>query len=177
MTSRTVLAPVGGPLRVTGPANATCANSRAAWTFCQHGTDFHARGQGVGRSDDTYAWDVNLVANADRGRPVFPVAAGRVVRYANARGLPNPSGAVLVEHSPHGVPCSTAGAGCWWSGYLHLARIAVAIGQTVDPNTALGVIGKVGTRRVPDHLHLVVYEGSNSARGLVSVDAAFFVRR
>jgi hypothetical protein len=177
MTSRTVLAPVVGPLRVTGPANANCANSRAGWTFCQHRSDFHARGRGVGGSDDAYAWDVNLAANADRGRSVYPVAAGRVVPYANARGIPNPSGAVLVEHSPRGLDCSTAGSGCWWTAYLHLARIAVTVGQSVGPTTALGAIGNVSSRRVPDHLHFVLYEGSNSTRGLVSVDATFLVRR
>ncbi len=177
MTSRTVLAPVVGPLRVTGPANASCANSQAVWTFCQHRTGLHASRRGVGGSDDTYAWDVNLVRNADRGRQVFAVAPGRVVRYGDVRGLPNPSGGVLVEHSPRGVPCAAAGSGCWWSGYLHLASISVTIGQSVDRATPIGVVGNVSPRPVPHHLHFAVYEGANRRQGLVSVDAGFFVRR
>ncbi len=155
-----VLAPVDGPL------TAKCAwpADPQVWAFCKHRRR-HSRG--VAAADDTRAWDLNLARYADAGKPVYPVAPGRVVRYGGdvAPGAGSMAG-VLVEHT-------TAGGERWWSGYLHMRRdsIKVRLGQVVDVNTPLGVIGKTGASN--NHLHVAVYDGANSLGGLKSVDVAF----
>jgi len=171
------LSPVLGPLRVTGIENPDCLNVPGKWTFCQHRTGFHRPGGGVGGSDDTYAWDVNLIGNLDRGRSIFAVAPGKVVRYAGISPPGGGSGAVLIEHSLDGSPCDEVPLNCWWSGYLHMRDIAVVEGQIVDARTFLGRISNVSPVPIPDHLHLVFYEGENAPGGLISVDASFFRRR
>jgi hypothetical protein len=54
--------------------------------------------------------------------------------------------------------------------------IAVVEGQTVDLGTTLGAISNVSPDPIPEHLHLVIYEGENIPGGLISVDAFFFRR-
>ena len=161
-----VYSPVLGSFRVTGTENPECFNDPELWTFCQHQTGFHTHGGGVEDSDDTLAWDLNLLGDADAGESVFPVAEGVVVRYAGLHLPGAVSGAVLVEHVTENVT--------WWSGYLHLEQIAVSLGDQVSTSTVLGLIGNASSSvPVPNHLHLVVYGGSNSVGGLVSVDATF----
>jgi hypothetical protein len=165
-------APVVGAMRVTGKENATCAGARALWTFCQHQTDKHDVYGGIGLSDDTFAWDANATgangeANADSGKPVYAVAAGTVVKYA---GLVAPGeGAcrpVLVQHSANGKT--------FWSGYLHLASVLVVENQVVTPATQLGTVGRSCADN--DHLHFVVYTGSNSSGALLSRDVPILER-
>ncbi len=162
-----VMPPVEGPYRVTGVENSVCNNSPDEWTFCQHQTGFHGPGGGIAGSDDTFAWDMNLIGDLDDGAPVFAVASGTVVRYAGLHGPGERSGSVLVEHSSNGIT--------WWSGYLHMEGVVVSLGQSVTPSTILGYISNVidnGTS-IPNHLHFVVYEGANTYGGLVSRDAEF----
>ncbi len=171
------ISPVIGRLRVTGPENPDCVNEAGLWTFCQHRTGFHRPGGGVQGSDDTYAWDINLLNNEDQGKPVFAIAPGKVVKYAGVVAPQgNDSGAVLVEHSPDGSPCDAAPARCWWSGYLHMRDIQVVEGQIVGTNSPLGFISNVSPFPIPDHLHLVIYEGANRSGELRSVDVAFIPR-
>lgn len=161
--------PVKGSLRVTGKKNSDCNNHAKKWTFCQHQTGFHRAGGGIGGSDDTYAWDVNLAGNADLGKNVMPVASGKVVKYAGTAAPGGPSGAILIEHKAEGRR--------WWSGYLHMENISVTEGTKVKKTTVLGTISNTSSHTgLPDHLHLVIYRGENTSGELKSVDAAFFKR-
>ena len=171
LTARVSLSPVEGLLRVTGPENPDCLNDPRLWTFCQHRSGFHRFGGGVQGSVDTYVWDVNLLDNADRGKPVFAVAAGRVVKYAGiVPPAGNDSGAVLIEHSLDGSPCDIIPEKCWW---IHLQDIRVAETQSVGPNTVLGFIVNTSPFSFPDHLRLVFYLGANRPGELRSFDALF----
>jgi len=172
LAARLIQSPVEGPFRMTGSTdNPSCNNVAGLWTFCQHRAGVHATGQGIYGSDDTFAWDVNLLGDADRGRPVFAGAPGRVVRYAGL--LPpqgNAYGAVLIEHSPSGFSCELFPNRCWWSGYLHLRDVQVAEGQVVDGRTTVGFVGDISPDSIPAHLHFAVYVGANQAGKLSSVD-------
>lgn len=170
--------PVRGEFVVTGPENPECALTQEVWTFCQHESGFHTPSGGIGDADEVLAWDMNLWigkdTNADDGRPVRPLASGRVVPYAGEFGPhENSSGAVLIEHSRTGRSCDHRPADCWWSGYLHMERIQVEDGDEVDRSTTLGEIGDTFRFEIPDHLHLVVYEGENASGRLQSVDVVF----
>jgi hypothetical protein len=172
------LSPVVGALRQTGVENAACDTATDLWTFCQHRSGTHAAGAGLQGADDTYAWDANLPANADAGRPVFAVAPGRVVRFAGAIAPQgNSSGAVLIEHSPDGQSCTATPNTCWWSAYQQLRGVQVFEGQLVDGQTLLGVIGDVHPTPVSAQLHVAVYEGLNTPGGLVAVDVTWQPRR
>lgn len=158
-----VRSPVDGPVRL----QCDWPEEEYAWAFCQHRGKRRHASSGVAEADDGRAWDINLRNYADRGRPVFPVAPGRVVKYGDAY-LPGTgkSGGVLIEHqTPSGVR--------WWSGYLHLKRGSVTVqeGQEVNPDTELGRIGSTGADN--SHLHLAVYEGENSTGGLRSITTRF----
>ena len=164
-------------VRSTGQENPECWNVPDLWTFCQHRTDLHREGGGIWGSDDTFAWDVNLLGNAERGRPVFAVAPGKIVKYAGI--VPpddNDSGAVLVEHSLDEFACDSIRGNCWWSGYLHMEDIQVREGQEVGPGTVLGFISDVSPFPILIHLHLVFYEGENLPGKLRSVDVSFLAR-
>ena len=99
-----ILSPVAGPLHICTDPNdiPDCPFSPNAWEFWQHKTGFHGGESphcGIACSDDTFAWDVNLNGEpADRGKPVFAVAKGKVVKYAGDRKPGGCSGAVLIEH-------------------------------------------------------------------------------
>lgn len=155
-----VLAPVQGPLE----AKCVWPSDPTTWAFCKHR---RRRSRGVAAADDTRAWDLNLPRHADAGKPVYPMAPGRVVRYGGDLdpGAGKVAG-VLIEHT-------TPGGDRWWSGYLHMRRdsIRVRVGQRVDATTQLGVIGKTGASN--NHLHIAVYGGENTLGGLKSLDVAF----
>ena len=123
----------------------------------------------MGGADDTFAWDMNLLDDADNGKPVYAVAAGRVVKYSGLYAPGQASGAVLIEHASDGTT--------WWTGYLHMRSISVAEGQLVDTSTRLGLISSVSsTGPVPNHLHFVVYGGRNEPSGLASRNVRFLQR-
>ncbi len=167
---RTVLAPVIGGYRVTGVENPACVGQRGLWTFCQHQTDLHREHGGISNSDDTFAYDINLVSDADAGELVYPIRPGKVVKYAGNHRPGAVSGAVLVEHDTAGEK--------WWSGYLHMNPIFVGDGELVGEDTPIGRISNVcQCGIIPNHLHLVVYSGSNTAGGLVSESVQFVERQ
>lgn len=167
-----VLSPVEGTLEVIGPTGTPSDNK---WCFNQHqsspdGIIGHIPGGGVGQADDTYAWDVNLnypVWDSDVGKSVFAIALGVVAQtYGSRTNAGGSSGQVLIEHDYQG--------NIWWSGYLHLSNIQVTPGQTVNENTILGNISNNGTDN--NHLHFVVYTGSNTLGGLVSFNTSILER-
>lgn len=155
-----ILSPVVGPLRFGSTA------ITGFWVFNQHRTGAHVPGGGWGNSNDTYAWDINLYLqgdnNADAGKPVYATSNGTVVGYTGF-GLPNSCNAVLIAHPNSQNPE-------WYSGYLHLNdNPSVNVGQPVTSNTVIGTIGRKCADN--DHLHFVVYTGTNTNGGLVSFNA------
>lgn len=170
-----LLSPVAGDFRTTGPDNPDCEGMRDVWTFCQHQTGFHKPGSGIADADDTYAWDMNLWQgtdpNADKDQRVYAVAHGRVVKWAGEFTPGAVSGAVLLEHELDGRT--------WWTGYLHMTDIQVTEGQAVTTGTFLGKIGNVCADcggSIPGHLHFAVYSGGNCRAALKSRNASFAKR-
>jgi WD40 repeat protein len=160
-----VESPVDGRLRVTGLENPYCDNVDEIWTFCQHQGAGHELGGGVADADDTLAWDINLIGDADANRRVFPLAPGRVVRYGEVCLPCLSEGALLIEHQ------DSTGM-IWWSGYLHMTGIPAFLeGEEVSRSTVLGFIGD--THATNNHLHLTVYQGQNTPGGLVARNAVF----
>jgi len=169
-----ILSPVAGDLEIVYPGQ---QYSGTKWCFNQHqeqpggpGTPGHGPGGGIGKADDTFAWDVNLnypAWNSDAGEPVYAVARGVVPdAYGGSINAGGSYGQILIEHIYQGNK--------WWSGYLHLRDIQVMPGQNVDENTILGYISNVGADN--DHLHFVVYKGQNIQGGLVSFDVNIIPR-
>ena len=153
-----------------------CSNTK--WCFNQHKqynpqTNIgHCAGGGIGRADDSCAWDINLnypQADSDAGKPVYAAASGVVCQtYGERANCGGSYGQILIEHQDRD---ST-----WWSGYLHLGKIQVRPGQTVDTTTILGFISNTSPDSIPNHLHFGVYTGKNTLRGLVTFNAAIAPR-
>ena len=162
-----VLSPVIGPLEIVSDIN-DCSGTK--WCFNQHKTGNggigHIPGGGVGKADDTYAWDANLdtpQSDEDNGKAVYAIAQGVVCQtYGGKKNADDIGsyGQVLIEHSNQGTK--------WWSGYLHLANIRVKKGQAVSEDTILGEVSQVGADN--NHLHFAVYTGENSEGKLKSFD-------
>jgi hypothetical protein len=91
---------------------------------------------------------------APAGTPVHPIAPGVVIlaedHYMNGN-------IVMVSHG-HGVV----------SAYLHLSKISVRVGDTVDGKTVIGQVGSTG-RSSGAHLHLGLYWNQ------IAIDPGLFV--
>lgn len=166
-----VFSPVVGDLEIVSPLE-QCSGTK--WCFNQHKLMFnsigHGPGGGVGKADDSYAWDANLntpESDWDEGKQVYAVEKGVVSQtYGSRTNAGGSSGQLLIEHKYQ--------SNTWWSGYLHLRDIQVTPGQNVDKNTILGYVSDVGADN--NHLHFVVYKGQNTLGGLVSFNANIVTR-
>lgn len=123
-------------------------------------------------TNDKYAYDINLAGDKDRGKPVYPIAPGTIVGWfgvqkSSSTGYysavtnynPYKYGAVLVEHTtpilhPPFVPGPRDGEK-YYSVYMHMNPVNVAIGDQVTSGTVLGYISKKGAYGV-NHLHFAV---------------------
>jgi TolB protein len=165
-----VLSPVVGHLEVV---NTDTACSGTQWCFNQHQSGGHAEGGGICQADDTMAWDANLntpAFDSDKDKDVFAVAPGVVAqRFGGCINAGGSFGQVLVQHT-------TSNGTTWWSGYLHMARIKVSLGQEVTQRTVLGSISNVGVDNGNNHLHFAIYTGSNTLGGLQSFNATITER-
>lgn len=163
----TIQAPVAGKYSVV-KSDGKC--TWGIWCFNQHGTGGHKAGEGVGGSDDTYAWDINLKTDeADLGKPVCAVEAGTIYVEAGEQfwgfttEKTKSKGQILINHEIDGKK--------WSSGYLHMKDI-VNIEGKVEKGQVIGYISNVGVTDV--HLHFVVYsELGAPGVTLESVDANF----
>ena len=70
-----IMAPVAGMFHID---NDTQTLPPDDWSFWQHMTGSHTAGGGIGNSNDTSAWNINLENDADAGKSVYSVAVGVV---------------------------------------------------------------------------------------------------
>ena len=98
-----------------------------------------------GMSEDPFEGELRFHAGIDIaapvGTPVRPVAAGRVIFSGSYQGFGR---IVAIQHGKH-----------MSSLYAHFEDLRVAVGQLVDRETVLGVVGSSGRATGP-HLHFEV---------------------
>jgi len=96
--------------------------------------------------DDTFSLDLNLNNNEDKGKPVYPILAGKIDSYSKDWG------ALIIEHTNLDYQ---------YSLYMHMTDIPKALqvkGTEVTKETMLGQISDTGlTGSNRDHLHFTVY--------------------
>jgi len=141
------------------------------------GSPFHKIGKGYiynsVPSDDTFALDLNLANDNDKGEPVFPVEDGEVI-YRD----PN-WGFVLVEHTKALRLTDGTTANLWYSGYMHMTSIHDK-GEVYKPHENVNILGYISNINrsiadkkydpsMPYHLHFAIYILGKDG-GLVSID-------
>lgn len=98
-----------------------------------------------GMREDPFEGELRFHAGIDIaapvGTPVRPVAAGRVIFSGSYQGFGR---IVAIQHGRH-----------MSSLYAHFEDLRVAVGQLVDRETVLGVVGSSGRATGP-HLHFEV---------------------
>jgi hypothetical protein len=148
----TVIAPVDGLINI----GATVVTG--SWAFNQHGTGAHSSSGGIGKCDDTMAWDANLYlannSNADLGKPVYAIADGYVDTSVTGWGGSSYN-QVLIRHTDDN-------RNVYYSGYLHMTNIITRTGSPfVRAGTVIGNVGRTGPGITNDHLHFAVYDMVN----------------
>ena len=156
-----IYAPFFGSQVILGSTANTNATS-SEWSYWQHKSGFHRPRGGINGSDDTYAWDVNLnvigaSSNLDVGMDFFAAGYGWAVNWGgNAPGA-GTAKQVLIDH------CG------WFTGYLHGTAIRPKANDYLTPWTTIGKVSRNGADN--DHLHFVVYRGTNGPGTLISYNA------
>ena len=89
-------------------------------------------------------WNGNRGGNTDYGKPVYPVAVGKVVKALDQKG--SIGKVVTVKHR---LPDNSV----IYSLYFHLSKILVAVNDIIYPNKPLGNIGDADGK-LDAHLHL-----------------------
>lgn len=101
--------------------------------------------------------------NKDGGLAVNPIFDGEVVESNKTYGY------VLVKHStPIKLDDGTVLTE-YYSGYMHMTNIT-AKGTKVTKSTTLGNISNVSPDNTTEHLHFIVYSGTNTKGGLKSIN-------
>ena len=190
-----VSSPVYGDLHVVTTwedCDKGCANGRSSWCFNQHKRPGHisigGTEQGIGKANDTYAWDANLNCpshDSDNGMPVYAIEDGVVeTSYGSLKNTNGTVGQVLIRHGSSGSN--------WWSGYLHMKNRVVSNDDSVSKGQKIGEVSNKSGQNTPaatpgelcgesgqppcNHLHFVVYTGTNAESSLASYDAAINAR-
>ncbi|MGK5091772.1 M23 family metallopeptidase [Deltaproteobacteria bacterium TL4] len=156
-----IIPPVDGEFEVSKNINAYCpGTSSVKWCFwqwkCQTSPSTHCPNNGIDNADDTYAFDINLLNDAENGKPVYAIADGKVYRQGMWGG--SSYGQILISHT------DTNGFQ-WSSGYVHLRDIPSKFkidGTLVRQGDVLGYISNIGvdgtnTTTGNPHLHFAVY--------------------
>ena len=134
------------------------------WSFWQHGSGGHVRGGGIGRANDSQAWDINLNSpshDSDNGKPIYAVESGDI--YTGDGWGGKSYGQLLINHSTNGDN--------WSSGYLHMKNIPKTSGH-VNKGDIIGYISNTSPTNLPNHLHFAVYDSHGKA-ALNSVNISF----
>ncbi|MFH1170710.1 MAG: M23 family metallopeptidase [Candidatus Vogelbacteria bacterium] len=95
-------------------------------------------------------WNGNEGGSKDFGKPVYPMAVGKVVKVLNPTQKGSVGKVVVVKHLlPDGQVI--------YSYYFHLSKILVVVNQIVSPGKPLGQIGDAnGYYKNAAHLHFEV---------------------
>jgi len=122
------------------------------------GTKFGASRSATGRPPecggghcgvDLYYWQSGMAdKNYGIGRPVFAVAAGRVIAASQS----SDGKYVWLQH-----------AGGWRSHYVHLDAYYVKTGDEVNEGQQIGTLGRTGIVTDPAHLHFALSRAQNGS--------------
>lgn len=87
---------------------------------------------------DLYYWEAGMDPNTGIGRPVFAVAAGKVIAASETSSAGK---YVWLQHDG------------WRSHYVHLDAYYVKSGDMVEEGQQIGTLGRTGILKDPAHLH------------------------